>query len=105
MIVQSGGTGIIAIRQLTGEPRILALIECGVSVRMTSNFAREFTKTELEVLACMQSIAISIDTSDRGLLRAVRRHVDLRQIATNIALVKAMALKLHRADPQRLCGI
>lgn len=84
-----------------------ALIERGIRVRLTSNFAKTFDENELEALACMDSIAISIDTADRKLLQSVRRRVDLRQIVTNMALVKTAALKLHRTPPKFgfLCGL
>ena len=68
----------------------------GIPLRLTSNFAKSFDIEELEALACMDSISISIDTADRMLLRRLRRHVHLRQIMTNMTLVKAAAVKLHR---------
>jgi len=76
-----------------------ALIERGVRVRITSNFAKSFDETELEALASMDEIAISIDTMDPKLLRDVRRKVDLRQIVTNVAFVRATAPRLHRRPP------
>ncbi len=84
-----------------------ALIEHGLKIRLTSNFAKAFTDEELEALACMTSIAVSIDTADRQLLPILRRKVDLRQIVANIALVRATALKLHRTPPEFrfLCGL
>ena len=84
-----------------------ALIERGLRVRLTSNFAKAFDDTELEALASMDEIAISIDSADPRLLRDVRRRVDLRQIVANIAFVRSMALKLHRQPPRFafLCGL
>lgn len=84
-----------------------ALVERGIRVRLTSNFAKAFDENELEALACMDSIAISIDTADQMLLQRVRRRVDLRQITANMALIKAAALKLHRTPPTFgfLCGL
>lgn len=77
-----------------------ALIDKGVKVRLTSNFAKAFSDVELEALACMEHIAISIDTADRQLLQAVRRRVDVRQILLNIIQVRATAIKLDRAAPK-----
>lgn len=84
-----------------------ALVERGIRVRLTSNFAKAFDENELDALACLDSISISIDTAERKLLQSVRRRVDLRQIVINMALVKAAALKLHRAPPifGFLCGL
>jgi MoaA/NifB/PqqE/SkfB family radical SAM enzyme len=84
-----------------------ALVERGIRVRLTSNFAKEFDENELAALASMDSINISIDSSDRKLLRSVRRRVDLRQILANMTHVRAAAVKLHRAPPNFgfLCGL
>jgi MoaA/NifB/PqqE/SkfB family radical SAM enzyme len=104
--IDLNGHGETTYRQ--GWPEIcFALTERGIPVRLTSNFAKSFTDRELDALACMDSIAISMDTSDRVLLRALRRRVDLGAIVTNIVLVKAAALKLHRAPPRFgiLCGL
>jgi MoaA/NifB/PqqE/SkfB family radical SAM enzyme len=84
-----------------------ALIERGVRVRITSNFAKSFNEAEFEALASMDEIAISMDSADPKLLRDVRRKVDLRQIVTNVAFVRATALRLHRRPPAFafLCGL
>ncbi len=84
-----------------------ALVERGIRVRLTSNFAKNFSEVELEALASMESIAISVDTADTGLLRGIRRRVDLRQIIASIAFVRATALRLHRHPPEFgfLCGL
>jgi MoaA/NifB/PqqE/SkfB family radical SAM enzyme len=72
----------------------------GLASRITSNFAKEFSEEELDALACMSQIGISIDTSDRSLLRRVRRKVDVRQITMNMQLVRAAALKLNTPPPR-----
>lgn len=84
-----------------------ALAERDVKIRITSNFAKAFDELELDALACMNSIGISIDSADRKLLQAVRRRVDIRQISINMALVRAAAVKLHRPPPKFgfLCGL
>lgn len=83
------------------------LAEHAVQTQLTSNFAKRFDEDELQCLACMSRIAVSIDTADVTLLQQIRRHVDLRQIVTNITLVKAAALKLHRPALEFwfLCGL
>ncbi len=71
-----------------------------IPLRLTTNLAREYTQEEIEVLACMRSVAISIDTCDRALLRRLRRKVDVRQIVMNIQLIRASALRLYRKSPR-----
>jgi len=104
--VDLNGHGETTFRQGWAEI-CLALVERGIPVGLTSNFAKTFDDDELEALACMDSIAISIDTADRKLLQRLRRRVDLRQITTNIAFTKSAALKLHRTPPRFsfLCGL
>jgi molybdenum cofactor biosynthesis enzyme MoaA len=104
--VDLNGHGETTIREGWTE-LCFALIERGIRVRLTSNFAKSFSETELEALASMETIAISVDTANSRLLRNVRRRVDLRQIATNIAFVRSTALKFHRSPPDFvfLCGV
>jgi len=79
---------------------IRPLLESGIVVRLQSNFAREFSREELEALASMRGIKISIDSADRALLRKLRRHVDLRQIIANMYAVRATARRLLRKAPE-----
>jgi hypothetical protein len=84
-----------------------ALVERGLRVRITSNFAKSFDPAELEALASMETIAISVDSANPKLLRDLRRKVDLRQIVANIAFVRSTSLRLHRKPPEFafLCGL
>jgi MoaA/NifB/PqqE/SkfB family radical SAM enzyme len=86
---------------------VLRLAEQGVRVRLTSNFAKDFGDDELYALSLMSDIAISIDSSDRQFLRTIRRRVDLRQIITNMIMIRTTALKYHRKPPRFsfLCGL
>jgi molybdenum cofactor biosynthesis enzyme MoaA len=104
--IDLNGHGETTIREGWTEV-CFALIERGIKVRLTSNFAKHFSEVELEALASMETIAISVDSANPRLLRDVRRRVDLRQIVANIAFVRATALKLHRHPPQFafLCGL
>jgi molybdenum cofactor biosynthesis enzyme MoaA len=70
---------------------VAALIE-SLPVTLTSNLAKEYSAEELHVLGRIQAIAVSIDTCDRELLRRMRRRVDVRQIVTNINLIRAAGL-------------
>lgn len=83
------------------------LLAAGVPLRLTTNLAKEFSADELDVLSRMNSIAISIDTSDRVLLRRLRRKVDVRQIIANVALVRTVASRNFMKPPTFafLCGL
>lgn len=79
----------------------------GIDIRLTSNFSKEFDQSELETLARLRGIGISIDTVDRRLLQRMRRRVDVRQIITNIHLVRAAASRISHKPPDFhfLCGL
>jgi Radical SAM superfamily len=76
-----------------------SLLRHDVPLRLTSNFAKEFDDSELDVLARMKTIAISIDTSDRLLLRRLRRKVDVRQIVMNVHRVRMKAREISQPPP------
>jgi len=71
---------------------VTALIDAGLPVGLTTNLAKDFTEEELQVLGRISTIAVSVDTCDRELLRRMRRRVDIRQIVTNINRIRAAAL-------------
>ena len=65
---------------------------------LNSNFTRMFTTEELTFLLKFNSIMVSIDTADAGVLKSVRG-ADLRSITTNIVLLRARARALGRKAP------
>lgn len=69
-----------------------ALAEARLPIGITTNLAKTYSKNELRALGKIHTIAVSIDTSDQRLLRRLRRHVDERQIVTNINLIRAETL-------------
>lgn len=71
---------------------VLPLIDTGLPVGLTTNLAKDYSDEELGVLGRIHTIAVSIDTCDRELLRRMRRRVDVRQIVTNINRIRAAAL-------------
>jgi Tfp pilus assembly protein PilF len=71
----------------------------GIEVCITSNFSRIFSEVEIDALARMSVITISIDTVDRELLRRVRRKVDLRTIIYNMQAVRLRALTGYNRYP------
>lgn len=89
------------------EEVVLDLIEAGHNLGLQSNFAKEFSQNELSALARIRNITISIDTSDRKLLRRLRRSVDVRQIVANITAVRSTAHKERLPPPEFsfACGL
>ncbi|MBK1660177.1 radical SAM protein [Paracraurococcus ruber] len=80
--------------------RILALAEAGFALGIISNFARLLRPEELDAMARIGSIQVSVDTHRPELLRAIRRRVDLGNILLNMTAVRARAdaLGLKRPD-------
>jgi pyruvate-formate lyase-activating enzyme len=72
----------------------------GIAVCITSNFSKVFTEPEVDALARMNEIIVSIDTADRELLRQIRRKVDLRTILYNMQLVRLRSRALHSRGPR-----
>jgi MoaA/NifB/PqqE/SkfB family radical SAM enzyme len=70
------------------------------TTHIISNFSRIFDDAELEVLARVGVILVSLDTVDIALLKEIRRKVDLRTMVTNIVNVRATALRLGVAPPR-----
>ena len=68
-----------------------------IAVCITSNFSKIFSDAQIDALARMTHITISIDTIDRELLARMRRRVDLRTILHNMSRVRLRAKHLGRA--------
>lgn len=75
-------------------------VDSGFSVTLGTNFAREMTSEEVNVLAKMANINVSIDTVDRKLFREIRRAGDLRTVFLNIIAVRAQAILLGIPGPR-----
>lgn len=69
-------------------------------VSMTSNFARRFADSELRALARFKSLNISLDSTDAGLLREVRRKVDLRVMLENLERLRTTAREMDVKGPE-----
>lgn len=82
-----------------GESTILAnwselasrLIERGMPITLTSNFATIFSKEEIAVLAEMEQITISCDTADPEIFKAIRRGSVLSSVEENLKNLCARA--------------
>ena len=75
-------------------------------VNIISNFAKHFDDDEIDVMARMRCIEISLDTVDDNLLKQLRRKVALGTILRNIHLVRARARQIGLETTWALsCGI
>ncbi len=67
------------------------LLDEGLSLVITSNFAKEFSAEEIHTLSQFKSIEISCDTSDPVLFKKLRRGNNLQTLCANISRLKAAA--------------
>ncbi len=83
------------------------LLDAKLPLMIITNLAKVFSTEELEALGQMNSIAVSVDTADRDLLRRIRRKVDLNRIVENINAIREAAARLHQESPHFLlsCGL
>lgn len=79
--------------------RIVALADAGFRLAIISNFARLLREEELDAMARIASIQVSVDTHRPEVLRAIRRRVDLGNILLNMTAVRARAAALRLAPP------
>lgn len=75
------------------------LIDAGLRLGAISNLAKKYSPEELETLARMHVLMISIDTIDIDRFKRLRRGADLRQILYNIGAVRADAVRLGINPP------
>ncbi len=76
------------------------MLDMGLRLHITSNFAREFSHEELKALSEFETITASCDTSDPELHKKLRRGADLRTLCLNIIKIREMALRDNRQPPQ-----
>ena len=72
----------------------------GLNMSIISNFARLMSDAELEAMAHVANIQVSIDTHRADLLQKLRRKVDVRNILTNMVRVRAAASRLGIPKPK-----
>lgn len=75
------------------------ILDMGIPVHIISNFAKEFSKEELQTLSRFKTIEISCDTNDPELLKKLRRGIDLKILCINISRLKETALNEKRRLP------
>lgn len=76
------------------------MLEMGLRLHITSNFAREFSHEELKTLSGFEIIAASCDTADPVLHKKLRRSANLPTLCLNIAKIREMALGEDRQPPR-----
>ncbi len=76
------------------------LLSRNVPIKITTNLAKKYSAIELDTLARMHTIGVSIDTSDRDLLRRMRRKVDINRIVGTIADIRTAARRLECPGPE-----
>ena len=78
----------------------------GAETTILSNFAKPFSEDEINILAHMTTIQISIDSLDENLLKNIRRKVSLGIILRNIHKIRIRAFKLNLQPIWSLsCGL
>jgi MoaA/NifB/PqqE/SkfB family radical SAM enzyme len=70
-----------------------------IPVRITTNLSKRYSYIEIDTLARMRTIGVSIDTSDAELLRRLRRKVDVNRIVATIVDIRAAAQRLGCPGP------
>ncbi len=68
------------------------MLDAGMPLHIISNFAKEFSRQELETLSRFRSIDISCDTRDPELFKKLRRGADLKTLCGNISKLRSTAL-------------
>ncbi|MGD2091909.1 MAG: radical SAM protein [Candidatus Aminicenantes bacterium] len=67
------------------------LLDEGLYLTITSNFAKKFSVEEIHTLSRFNAIEISCDTCDPELFKKLRRGNNLQTLCANISRIKAMA--------------
>jgi hypothetical protein len=81
------------------QNKVCKVASHGLSMSIISNFARLMSEDELEAMAHVAHIEISIDSHRADLLQKLRRRVDVRNILTNMVRVHAAASRLGIPKP------
>lgn len=81
------------------EEHCRKFLDAGFKIGITSNFSRQFSVSEIDVLSHMNWIQVSCDTVDRELFRELRRHADFNRLVANMMHVKMKASQNNRIVP------
>ena len=80
--------------------KIMRLADEGLCMSIITNFARLLRQEELEAVARISEIMVSIDTHRPELQQVIRRRVDIGNILINMSSVTATASKLGLPKPK-----
>lgn len=76
------------------------MLDAGMPLHIISNFAKEFSRQELETLSRFKSIDISCDTCEPELFKKLRRGADLKTLCGNISKLQTTAFDRGRRLPE-----
>jgi MoaA/NifB/PqqE/SkfB family radical SAM enzyme len=71
-----------------------------IPIRITTNLAKKYSPVEIDTLARMHTIGVSIDTADPDLLRRMRRKVAIDRIVKTIGDIRAAAERQRIRMPE-----
>ena len=84
---------------LAGWTERLRPFAAAFHTHLISNFARPFSRIELEFLTEIGQKTVSIDSADHEIMRKIRRRTNLDTIVGNILGVRRAALRLGKPAP------
>jgi wyosine [tRNA(Phe)-imidazoG37] synthetase (radical SAM superfamily) len=82
------------------ENTIKLFLDAGFELSITSNFAKRLAQDELDAMARMAFITVSVDTHDAVLLKKLRRKVDIEVLLANMADIRNAARAKGAREPR-----
>ncbi len=79
--------------------RVQPFLELPGVISIVSNFARRFSEAELATLSRFTTIMISLDTVDRGVLKDLRRKMELEIFTLNVVRLRSVSLAAGTRSP------
>jgi MoaA/NifB/PqqE/SkfB family radical SAM enzyme len=78
------------------EKKAKKFIDAGLRVSICTNLAKAYSKEEMEVLAALTHMTISLDTIDVKLFKKLRRGGDIRHVIYNMTRVQDIAQRMGK---------
>jgi MoaA/NifB/PqqE/SkfB family radical SAM enzyme len=76
------------------------VLDAGLDVTAVTNLSRVYADDELETFSRYGNVTVSVDTTDEGVFRSIRRKADIKLVLANIIRVRAIALAADRSPPE-----
>ena len=96
--VQLSGIGEFTFRK-DWVPELERFRSAGLGITLISNFAKQFSDSELDALLKTQNLMVSVDTIDADLLKSVRKSVSLATISSNLTRLRIRSRKSGQPMP------